>query len=93
MVNARNDVDLRGFHPALAKAARKLFRLVRRDSRGRLSADDMRVRFGRHADAMLDAPGDRADAGWAFLCGRWGEALKDWGVETGVSGRATGGEG
>lgn len=93
MTNARNEVDLRWAPAGLARKARKIFRRIRRDGRGRMHAGDMRLRFGRHGDAMLDAPEYRDGSGWAELCGGWREALKDWGVCAGVAGYAIGGEG
>ena len=92
MTQTHNDVDLRWAHPALAKSARKCFRRIRRDDRGRLNAEDMRRVFGRHGSAMLDAEEDQDGSGWADLCGRWQDVLKDWGVCVGVGGYAIGGE-
>lgn len=85
MTQAHNDIDLRWAHPALAKCARRIFRKIRRDDRGRLNAADMRRCFGRHGDPMLDPVEYRDGSGWAFLCGRWQEVLKDWGQCAGVS--------
>lgn len=92
MTQTHNDVDLRWAHPALAKSARKIFRRVRRDDKGRLNVADMTSRFGRHGAAMLDAEEDQDGSGWALLCGRWQEVLKDWGVCVGVGGWSIGGE-
>lgn len=92
MTHARNDVDLRWAHPALARSARKIFRRVGRDAGGRLKVSDMASCFGRHGKAMLDAEEDQDGSGYACLCGRWMDVLKDWGVCTGVGGWSIGGE-
>lgn len=84
-METRNDVDLRWAHPALAKCARRIFRRVRRDESGRLSLADMSRSFGRHGAAMLDPPEYQDGSGWAALCGRWKDVLKDWGQCAGVS--------
>ena len=84
-METRNDIDLRWAHPALAKCARKIFRKIRRDAKGRLNVADARRFFGRHGDPMLDPAEYRDGSGWAFLCGRWQDVLKDWGQCAGVS--------
>ena len=90
MTRTHNDVDLRWAHPALAKSARRVFRRIRRDAKGRLWVADMRQAFGRHGAAMLDAEKDQDGSGWADLCGRWRDVLKDWAVCAGVGGYAIG---
>ena len=54
MTQTHNDVDLRWAHPALAKSARRVFRRIRRDAKGRLWVADMRQAFGRHGAVNLD---------------------------------------
>lgn len=78
------DVDLSWAHRSLAKNARRIFRNVRKDSEGRLSVQDMKNRFQRHALPML---GDIERIGGhevAFLADNWQTVLKDWAMCAGI---------
>jgi hypothetical protein len=78
------EIDLTWAHPSLAERVRKTFLHIRQDSEGRLNVNDTKLRFQRHARALL---GDieRID-GYerAFLAENWQTVLKDWAMCAGI---------
>lgn len=74
------EVDLTWANSSLAKNARRIFRNVRQDREGRLSVQDMKNRFQRHALPMLGEIERVKGHEVAFLSENWQAVLKDWGM-------------
>lgn len=74
------NIDLSRVHPSLAERAGKLFHHIRQDAEGRLNLNDMKLRFQRHARALLG----EIEGEWGHLDDNWEAVLKDWGMSAGI---------
>lgn len=78
------EIDMKWAHPSLAERAGKILRNVRRDKEGRMNVADMKLRFQRHARALLGDIERMDNIEWAFLSENWKTVLKDWGMSAGI---------
>lgn len=78
------DIDLSWAHPSLAERIEKLFLNIRKDGEGRLNVNDMKLRFQRHARALLGDIERINGIEWAFLSDNWNTVLKDWAMCAGL---------